>query len=442
MGWFKKQKSTSSAIIIKKIKNVFRVGGSNSEAWPDKQFQEWVKSGYEINPIVNQCIDMVANGVVKCPILIKDENKETLENTEIESLLIKPSRNTTRFMFMKQVIADLLICGECFIEGVYSQSEAPVTSKLPAQLKRMNPQYIKIHKGADYTPSKYVYDDTENQVRKVFNVDTMGRSNILHIKIHNPINPWRGLSPLKSISYAINQYNTAAKWNFSLIKRGGRKDLVVTVPKNTSSEQMQNIEDDLANNDLGVDNVGGALVLSEGTEVKEIGLSPKDMDFSNMMKMTANEIAFALGVPLDLINTEQSKYDNLNAANELFYDNTIIPIAKYLDDSFTMFLADRFTDNFFLYTDFSNVPALALRMAAKREKLSKIGFMTINEKRAEVGMPEIDGGNVLDTQSKKVDFSVLEDLDEEKKMYVNGLINDGYTIKEAQKMCKVVYGAA
>ena len=146
------------------------------------------------------------------------------------------------------------------------------------------------------------------------------------------------------------------------------------------------------------------------------GLSPKDMDFINGVKISAQMVASVYNVPMELLNLETAKYDNIRAASEQLFDSAVAPLVDNFADEFTRFLLPRYAglEGYRLEPDYSQVLSIEEKKARKIEALDSVTFMTINEKRAEVGLEPLEGGDNLLVDSNKVPVSDLDTSDIEK----------------------------
>jgi len=154
-------------------------------------------------------------------------------------------------------------------------------------------------------------------------------------------------------------------------------------------------------------------------------------------------IAFAYGVPYDLVNTDQAKYENLEKAYELLWDQAIEPNLIHLLDELNNWLVTRYGDDLLLSYDKNNIGAIQLKNNRKITALESVSFMTINEKRASIGLEPIEGGDQLLTELNKIPLSEIGlNIDQgsgTKSDYIMSLEKKGYEKKQAEKMAGLIY---
>jgi len=276
----------------------------------------------------------------------------------------------------------------------------------------------------------------------VFSVNMNGKSNILQLKEFSPTNELLGVSPLKACAPDVDIISEGKKWNYNIIKNGGKVSGVLEAEQELSDSQYQQLKK-FKDSMIGGNNNGGIPVLGGGVKFTPLGLSPSDLDFINGIKASSQMIAFAYGVPYDLVNTDQAKYENLEKAYELLWDQAIEPNLIHLLDELNNWLIPRYGDDLLLTYDKNAVGAIQQKNNRKINSLESISFMTINEKRSAIGLAPIDGGDQLLTELNKIPLSEIglnvDNNVENKSDYILSLQKKGYEKKQAEKMAGLIY---
>ena len=188
-------------------------------------------------------------------------------------------------------------------------------------------------------PDRYEYV-VNGKVQNIFPIDPdTGNSEVKHIKLWNPLDDYYGLSPLQAAAEEVDQHNLSSQHNINLLNNGARPSgAVIFKPKddqgftvNLSESQRQQLLTDLNNRFSGSQNAGRPMLLEGDFDWKEMGLSPKDMDFINLKHMSATDIALCFGVPNQLVGVPDSQtYSNVAEARLALYEETIIPHLKLI----------------------------------------------------------------------------------------------------------------
>ena len=268
----------------------FSIGGQPIHF--SRDYQGFATEGYEQNVIVFSCIDLISVSAASVPwTLYKRKNRK--ERVEVDDhpvldLLDKPNPIQSYDEFTKAVLSYLLIDGNSFIEATVTGS-----SKEPQELWALMPDRMTMNVGQFGLPSQYIYK--VNQKEKVFQMEgTKGEGPIRHIKLFNPLDDWRGMSPMKAAALGIDQHNAAGKWNVGLLQNGTRPSGIFELESTLEESQRERIKSDLRNAYSGEGNSGKIIVLESGMKFTEAGNNAKDVDFSNGKNASATDIALTI----------------------------------------------------------------------------------------------------------------------------------------------------
>ena len=363
-------------------------------------YDDLAREGYLKNAIVFRCVNEIAKGAAAVPFVIKSGD-EPLERHPLLDLLNRPNPLQSGSEFFSSLFGYLLLSGNTYYVKVGG------LGGMPRELHLLRPDRIKIEGGAGAMPSKYEYM-INGRVEQVFEVDQeTGFSDIKQTKLWNPLDDYYGCSPLSAAAVEVDQHNMASKHNINLLNNGARPSgAVVFKPRdeagfsvNLSETQRQQLLTDLNNRFSGTANAGRPLLLEGDFDWKEMGLSPKDMDFINLKHMSATDIAMCFGVPSQLVGVpDQQTYANVAEARLALYEETIIPYLRKLQSDLNEWLVPQFREDLSFEYVIDEIPALSERRRRIYENVIGAvsqGIMTRNEARELVGLAPIDGADDL-----------------------------------------------
>lgn len=388
--WSLQQKSSQ-------VGSLLACGLLGNPVWTPRQYDRLAEEGYQKNVIVYRCVNLIARGLASVPWLLYERqhnNEHEIEKHPLLDLLNTPSPRFAGAAFMEAVVSYLLLSGNTYIEAVFNERG------LPQELYPLRPDRMKVIPGEGGIPTGFEY--SVGGRKKHIPVDPLSsQSSVLHLKLFNPLHDWYGMSPLEAGSGAIDQHNAVAGHNLCLLQNGGRPSgaLVIKSGRDNYSlteEQRHSLRQDLKEIYEGTRNAGRIMMFEGDFEWKEMGLSPKDLDFIEGKNLSAREIAQAFGVPPMLAGVPgDATFANYREARFHLWEDTILPLLEFIVAEFNLWLAPCFGNNLRLGYDVDGIPALAPRRESAWSKISQADFLTINEKRQAVGYGPLNDGDRL-----------------------------------------------
>ncbi len=347
-------------------------------------YSDLSNSGYKKNVIVFRCINLIARAISSVDWLLKSlkgdkEVDEIIYKHEILDIISKPNALQSKNTFIEEAVSYLLINGNCYIVVVKDFNNNP------KELYNLRPDRVKIIPCNSTVPKGYEYNVGKDS--RFFPVDNdSGNSDILHIKLFNPIDDWYGMSPIEVSMSSIQQHNAIASQNTAFLQNGGRPSGALMYKHSLDSNKRNELKHDLKSLYEGGRNAGKILLLEGDFQWKEMGLSPKDLDFIAGKELSAKEIALAFGVPPILIGIMNSAtFSNYKEARYNFWEETVIPLLNIFTDSLANWIKQIFNTNLKLEYDIDSIPALSEHRESEWKKINDASFLTNDEKRVAVG---------------------------------------------------------
>ena len=364
-------------------------------------YSDLAKEGYSENAIVYRCINEIANNASRVKINLFRGDQE-VDNHPLLDLLYNPSPTQSQVEWFQGLYSYLLISGNNYMLSVGGDNTPPT------ELYNLRPDRIRIQTGQRAMPTAYDYM-ISGQIVESYEVDqATGDSKIKHIKMFNPLDDYYGMSPIQASSVDIDQHNLANKHNVNLLQNGARPSgAVIFNPKDEtggnvqlSENQRSQLQSDINSRFSGTNNAGRPMLLEGDFDWKEMGLSPKDMDFIQLKNMSAKDIALVYGVPSQLIGIPDSQtYSNFAEAKLALYNETIIPLLDKIQGDLNEWLVPQFNDEALeLRYDIDSIPAMAEQRRRVFESVTagvKDGILTRNEAREQLGYEPVDGADSL-----------------------------------------------
>ena len=366
--------------------------GTHQPLWTPRQYDTLAEEGYQKNIIVYRCVSLIARGVGSVPWKLYKQDI-CLESHPLLTLLNSPNPQQSLSRFMEALTSYLLLSGNVYVEAVMPEGE-------PLELYLLRPDRMRVVPGAGGVPDAFEYTLSGRSVR--IPVDPLdGKSRVLHIRTFNPLNDWYGMSPIEAAAHSIDQHNAVAGHNLALLQNGARPSGAFLLKPNKYGDILTTEQRNLLRKDLkelyeGHRNTGHILILEGDFDWKEMGLSPKDLDFIEGKYLSAREIAQVYGVPSMLVGVPgDATFSNYKEARYHLWEDTILPHLEMIKGELNRWLSPLFGDDLYCEFDIDSIPALAPKRETLWGKIDKASFLTLNEKRAIVGYAPISEGDRL-----------------------------------------------
>ncbi|MDF3047288.1 MAG: phage portal protein family [Candidatus Midichloriaceae bacterium] len=366
---------------------------SGRAVWMNREYKKFADEAYIKNVIAHRAINMISSSAASIPLkLYSGEN--VLHTHQVLKLLSKPNPTQSGKEFLESIYSYRQISGNAFILVICGSNNQP------AELYSLRPDRVSIVSDSNLLPKAYSYKVGKQVIE--YPVDPItGRSQILHIKNFHPLSDWYGLSSIEAAAYSIDQHNQAGEWNQALLQNGARPSGAIIVDTDGGRDRLTELQYSELKSMIdaifsGPRNAGRPIILEGGLDWKEMSLSPKDMDFIESKHSSARDIALALGVPPQLLGIPgDNTYSNLQEARLALWEQTILPMAENVIEALSNWLLPFYSSNLSLACDIDNISALSARREEVWNRVENCSFLTINEKRASVGLGPIANGDIL-----------------------------------------------
>ena len=208
------------------------------------------------------------------------------------------------------------------------------------------------------------------------------------------VDPILGSSPMKSCMQAIDLHDYANRYEIASFKNGGSRRVVMTVPADgfIGNEDRLRIETEFKKKMAGVENAGKFVTLTGGAELKEIGLTPKEMAFLKGRQNVLEEICGAYGVPMSFVKIQDVSRANAWASMSLWAEYTLNPRLVQFEEKLNEQFTPEWGDNLYLLFDDA-------RPKDREHRLKEIDnhitnkYSSVNEERSIDGLEPVEWGD-------------------------------------------------
>lgn len=351
-------------------------------------FNQFVSEAYYKNTTVYACVQEYIKAFLSCPIIIK-RGDDVIENKTLTALLKQPNITQTWPEFLEQAVIYYLVGGECPLFG-----ESAIATRPPKELYILRPDWLEPVYSNFGELIYWKYTPTDSNTKRMQIVP----NDMKLWKKYNPLNTYRGVSPLLSASYAIDQLNEYNRTNYSLLRNALQPSGALTTESNLEDDAFERLKKQFEEQYMGSSNNGKPLVLEGGLSWQPFGFNMRDAEFLGGKVSSKRDICEALSVPNQILGIEGSQtFANYEQARASFYEDSAIPLMNSFLSVLMNWLSHRVglldTDN--LVVDIDAVAALEPRRTERNKVLDTMQSISTNEKRQGMGYEAIEGGDIV-----------------------------------------------
>lgn len=280
-------------------------------------------------------------------------------------------------------------------------------------------------------PSQFtniVADASYETLIKAYILDIYGYSgqqleveSVMHWKYWNPDydavgNHLYGMSPLKSARNAIRLGNDGDNALSKAFRNGGASGVVFPDDpdiERLTEEQRAQLEHYLRSMN-GPDNYKSWLVSSAKLGFQAFGIPPVDLEILEAGKMSQRDICNVYNYPSELLNDPDNK-TNANkeqSRKQLYLDNVIPALVRDYAEMNRAIIPRFKGKNYHLDFDVQSIDALGQELGDKVSWLKDAWWLTLDEKRVEMGYKPI-GDEAIYTPANLIPNTSFEELTEE-----------------------------
>lgn len=385
--------------------------------YPAKDFVALNLTGFRQNATVRSCSDKIAHAVGSVPWKIQrkqggkwvDVDDRTVR--DLRDLLARPNINQSQRAVKELVVTQKLIGGFGILVRLdpsqpLSNRVIEVTKNKPVGLHVLPPHQFRQIMGNGGIV-EYAYDNPDGRIRfknNVFAPNPALFSQCCPFYIPDPQDNTRSCSPLVSVGADIDLVNEGKLLNLNMLKNGMRASGMLYAKGKLSPESKRALESTISTKYASSANAGKMPILESGTDgdIKYVDMSmtQKDADYIKGINNADRAICLVMGVPPIMMNvTGDSTYQNYEEANQAFWLETVSYHCATLAETVGEWLCPLYGDDLRIAPDYEQAAAMQNAQLDTMGKLSKVPFMTENEKRKRVGLDEIDDSELENNNS-------------------------------------------
>ncbi|MFD6070621.1 phage portal protein [Amycolatopsis lurida] len=314
-------------------------------------------------------------------------DRTRLTDHPIATLLSRPNSFTTRYRLIEALVSDLAIYDNAILAKVNGVG-----------LVRLDPRFVTPISSSQFAVETYRYRGTTGH-------RDIPASQVVHFRGYNPVDIRWGCSPMETLRRILSEEFEAARYREQLWRNGARLAGYLKRPldapdwgDNARERFRRSWQEQYTGSGA---RAGGTPILEDGMEWVSASVTPEAAQYIEARKLTREEVASAYHIPLPMVGIlDHATYSNIQEQHRNLYQDTLGPWLTMITEELGLQLLPDFPDHQDLYLEFNLAEKLRGSFEEQAAQLqTSVGapWMTRNEARSRVNLPQVEGGDELVT---------------------------------------------
>lgn len=381
------------------FKSVLGTKGGGSFIWnafsPASQWSKYQQL-QQFQRYVHSIVSQIALDTAQIQFVVQKKVGDTwvpYDRHEIVKQLQYPNPDQSKLEFIELHVIYTKLVGESFWYTVPRK-----ISRRPSELRLVMPHLMDVLIEKDELGSVGGYVLAKNTPYQM----EFERDEIVHFKLPNPTNPYRGMGVVEAAMQFIQTEDYATEWTKKSLYNSGRPSGIVNFNGTIDKDEFEKVKRRFKQEYTGIKNAGKTLFvrgnLSGQAELdfKKIGVDLSDINLSDVKGMTRDDIMVMFRTSKTMLGiTDDVNRANGREAKRVWIENIIKPEMVRLVDklNFHYMSIKQLSENeriWFNDPDPDRIEDQREEWATGHNK-----YLTTNDIRAERGLDPIEGGDVI-----------------------------------------------
>lgn len=342
-----------------------------------------------ISAVAARCIDLIVDTLSAINIKVETADGERAEHYLEKIFNQTPNPSQSARLFKKSIWYRIYNHGEAII--VLDRGNSRVDEPKTANIFYGNVK-VNLTKSTPQAPHGEIgYFEIELSKN---NWIKLAPSEVIWLREPDPGNPWKTRAPMEAALESIGIARTARGWQAGQLTNGANPGGIVYVGEPETDEDYFLAREEIESALTGPSSAGRIAAMAGPVKPEWIptSLNAQEVAYLETLEVTDQQIANALGVPLDLIGGNRT-YENVSQARKIFWEHTLIPKLEIIASEINRqsLSGSELTARF----DIENIDALQENQNSIAERVSKTiqeDIITIDEARARLGLEPLPDG--------------------------------------------------
>lgn len=302
--------------------------------------------------------------------------------TDQPAIIRQPDPFNQREVTIKQLVTTMLLKGEAFMWLTAPGRDGRATVAIPIPNDEVTIKW-------DDQGLRPVY----HWRRQLMHLD----QTIMHLKYIDYPGSLHGIGPVQSLAGQISGSLQAERLAATQYVDGAWVDGVLEAPNKLTKPEAERLR---AQWDSAHAGKRGTAVLEGGIEYKPVQMSNTEMQLIQGRGYYATELARAFGIPAPLLGLPMGEgssltYQNIEGVKSQYAQFAVQPVTDTIESAFTVLVPSTQT---VLFQFAALLRADISTRYSVYERALNAGILTVNEARTFEGLPDVPGGDVIQTK--------------------------------------------
>lgn len=339
--------------------------------------------------MVEACVGRYSQTVAMCPgdhwRATSNGGRERVINSALSRVLRKPNGYQSISDFMLNLTRSLYTDGNAYALALRND-RFEIT-----ELHLMNPRacFARVAEGGEVF---YSMGGNEIVDLRLGGLAAVPARDVLHVRLHTPRSPLRGESPILAAALDIAAGNAALQQQVAFFANQARPSIMLSTDSVLTKDQVELLRSKWDEQTRGA-NAGGTPILTAGLKPVTVSTEAQDAQLVETMKMSAENVALAFGVPMQVFGLGGQTYASTELLMQAWISSGLGFALNHIEEAFgRLFQLRGGVDE---YVEFSTKSLLRSAYRDRIEALARgvqSGIYSPDEARAEEEMGAVPGG--------------------------------------------------
>lgn len=340
--------------------------------------------------MVEACVSAYSQTVAMCPgdhwRRLPNGGRERVAGSPLSRIIKQPNDYQSISDFLMNATRELYQFGEFFAFAVRDDW----FNIVELHLMRARSCYARVA-----VTGEVFYSLGGNEVveRRFMSLAGVPARDVLHVRLHTPVDPLRGESPLMAAALDVAATDAALQQQLNFLRNEAKPSIMLATDKDLTRQQAQELREAWDAQTRG-ENAGGTPILTSGLKPMVVSAKAVDAQVAELMKMSDQHIALAFRVPLQVLGIGGQTFASTELLMQSWISTGLGFALNHIEEAMgNLFGLAGYPEE---YVEFNTT---ALQRSAFRERIEALARSTISgihspdEARNELDLPIVPGGH-------------------------------------------------